>query len=423
MLRTPPPPPPPPPPPLPPPGGPPAPCPPSTRLYRRSPARWRPRTRELSAALRSTGPSRAPRPAAARAPLPAPRASTPPPRRPRRPGRAAATVTRFAGPLPPHRALRGAAAIAGRDPAPHGLRASSAPRSCPEACAGRAASAVPPPPLARWPPSPSRSAPSPRPPRLRPRPCRARRLPSTRARADSTPPRATARRRGVPVWLFLFTTWPRPGAASLCPSLSRVGAGSGARAGALRVALRLGSPAVASAKPPPSAAAGAHARRARRARGRGRPRDPRAIAPAELHAGQSVASRAGTRRQQAELTVLGERLKAEPALVTGRDARRTAGLRPRSRHHRRRAGAHAAQERPNHHDHLYEIWTGVPGRTPATLPRRAPAAHKACARRLPALAVALELREVEDCAGAERLVARASESAIGAPSAGCSASC
>lgn len=217
------------------------------------------------------------------------------------------------------------------------------------------------------------------------------------------------------MWLFLFTTVAAAGGGVAVPEPYRaVGAWLGRPAPAPSVSPSVSAPPPsASAKPPPPPPPPEPTLEERAARGDADARATLgAIAPAELTLAQSVAlARGDTAARQAELTVLGERLKAEPALVDRPET--LAELLAFARDPVTTVAAQeliAAQERPTTTDLLYEIWTGVPGRTPATLLAERLLLSKAVrAHASPALAVALELREVEDCAGAERLVARASE--------------
>ncbi|MBN2194374.1 MAG: hypothetical protein JW751_16275 [Polyangiaceae bacterium] len=226
-------------------------------------------------------------------------------------------------------------------------------------------------------------------------------------------------RRGVPVWLFLLAVVVAAGAGVAVPVPDRA-----VRAWFEQPAPQPSVPASTSA-PPPSASAPPPSASSvlppplkltveeRAARG---DEDARAtldgIAPAKLTVAQSVAlARGDTAIQQAELTALGERMKADPLLADHPET--LAKLLTFARDPVTTVAAQeliAAQQRSTTTDLLYEIWTGVPGRTPATiLAERLVLSQAVRAHASPALAVALELREVEDCESAERLVATAGE--------------
>lgn len=226
---------------------------------------------------------------------------------------------------------------------------------------------------------------------------------------------APVRRRGVPVWLFLFTTVAAAGVGVAVPEPYRALGGwleRPAPAPSVQPSVSAPPPSASAAPPPPPPPPKLTVEE-RAARGDVDARTTLgAIAPAELTLEQSVAlARGESAAQQAELTVLGERLKAEPALADQPET--LAKLLAFARDPVTTVAAQeliAALQRPTTTDLLYEIWTGVPGRTPATvLAERLLLSKAVRAHASPALAVALELREVDDCEGAERLVATASE--------------
>lgn len=223
------------------------------------------------------------------------------------------------------------------------------------------------------------------------------------------------RRRGVPVWALLFTTVAAAGAGVAVPYPGRpVAAWFEQLMPAPSVLPSVSAPPPsASAEPPPPPPPPELTVEERAARGDADARTTLdAIAPIELTVAQSVAlARGAAAAQEAELAALGERLKADPSLADQPET--LAKLLAFARDPVTTVAAQeliAGQQRPATTDLLFELWTGVPGRTPVTILAERLVLSKAVrAHASPALTVALELREVDDCEGAERLVATAGE--------------
>ncbi|MBN2194563.1 MAG: hypothetical protein JW751_17225 [Polyangiaceae bacterium] len=132
----------------------------------------------------------------------------------------------------------------------------------------------------------------------------------------------------------------------------------------------------------------------------------------ELTVTQSIAmARGDVAARLAELKALGERLKEEPTLADQPETLRKLLGFARDPHTTFRAQELiAVQQRPTTTDLLFEVWTGVPGRNPTTvLAERLVTSAAVRKHASPALAVALELRDVQDCNAAAELVARATE--------------
>jgi len=136
------------------------------------------------------------------------------------------------------------------------------------------------------------------------------------------------------------------------------------------------------------------------------------ITPANLTVEQSFAlSRGEIAARLSELTALGEKLKASPDLAD--DPATLSALLKFARDPQTAIPALeliAAQRRERTTDLLFEIWTGVPNRdTATTLAERLVLSTAVREHASPALAIALALRDVQDCAAATELVAKAAE--------------
>ncbi len=242
--------------------------------------------------------------------------------------------------------------------------------------------------------------------------------PATRVRSEPSFEMPPVRRRGVPVWLFLFTTAAAAGGGIAAPYAGLpVGDWLGQPAPTPVALASTSAPSASvSAEPPPPPPPPPPPELTVAERAARGDADARAtldaIAPVELTVAQSIAlARGDAAVREAELAALGERLKADPTLADQPET--LAKLLAFARDPVTTVAAQeliAAQERPTTTDVLFELWTGVPGRTPATvLAERLVLSKAVRAHASPALAVALDLREVDDCKGAEPLVATAGE--------------
>ncbi len=136
------------------------------------------------------------------------------------------------------------------------------------------------------------------------------------------------------------------------------------------------------------------------------------ITPADLTVEQSFAlSRGEIAARLTELAALGDKLKASPDLADDPATLRALLKLARDPHTAiPTLELIVAQERERTTDLLFEIWTGVPSRDTATiLAERLVLSAEVRKHASPALAIALALRDVQDCEEAAALVAKASE--------------
>jgi len=136
------------------------------------------------------------------------------------------------------------------------------------------------------------------------------------------------------------------------------------------------------------------------------------ISPADLTIEQSLAlSRGEVASRLAELSTIEKKLKANPEAAD--DPATLRELLKLARDPQTTLPAQeliATQGRASTTDLLFEIWTGVPTRDPTTILAERLVLSRAVRRHAsPALAVALALRDVQDCEEATALIAKAAE--------------
>ncbi|HOU90708.1 MAG TPA: hypothetical protein PLU22_06655 [Polyangiaceae bacterium] len=234
---------------------------------------------------------------------------------------------------------------------------------------------------------------------------------STPAPAPPKPARSSAPpqpRRGVPVWLAILAFG--LGAAVGLLIAPRGVAGRGARP------VTADSAATASSARSTRSAATAPAKRTVEELASAGDEDALAtlngVSPADLTLVQSLAlSRGEVASRLAELAAIGEKLKANPEAAD--DPATLRELLKLARDPQTTIPAQeliAAQGRASTTDLLFEIWTGVTTRDPTTiLAERLVLSNAVRKHASPALAVALALRDVQDCEEATALIAKAAE--------------